>query len=332
MPTFLTGATGFIGSRLAETLLEQGEQVHALVRSPKKAQKLEAKGVRLFVGDLEDEQQMARAMEGCRRAYHLAAYAQAWAPDELKFDRINYEGGLRVMEKALQAGIEKLVLTSTGGVIGASQGRPADESQSGHPRHMTAYERSKAKLEKAVPEFLERGLPVVIVNPARVFGPGALGDSNGEVRVMQAYLKGSFRFLPGDGRSKGSYCFVEDVVQGHLGAMQHGRPGERYILGGDNASYREFFDTIGELAGKKRRMFPMPIPLIMLFARLQIWMANNFGRYPLITPELVRKYAQDWSFSSEKAKQELGYEPRSLEESIRLTLEWLEQEKLLQNQ
>lgn len=332
MKIFLTGATGFIGSRLAETLAEQGEQVHALVRNPQKAKRLEEKGVRLFVGDLEDTDQMARAMEGCNRAYHLAAFAQAWAPDMQKFDRINYEGGLRIMEKALQAGIEKLVLTSTGGVIGASRGAPVDESQSGHHRHMTAYERSKARLEEAVPGFLERGLPVVIVNPARVFGPGALGDSNGEVKVMQAYLKGRFRFLPGDGRSKASYCFVEDVVQGHIGAMQHGRPGERYILGGENASYREFFDTIGKLAGKKRRMYSMPIPLIMLFARLQVWMAHNFGRYPLITPELVRKYAQDWSFSSEKARQELGYEPRSLEESIRLTLEWLEQENLLAHQ
>ena len=326
MSIFMTGATGFIGSHLARHLASAGERVHALVRQPKKAASLESVGVLLFKGDLEDRDQLLRAMEGCTRVFHLAAFARAWHREEQTFDRINYGGGINVMETALEAGIKKMVLTSTGGVVGPAISGPVNESHHGHPDHLTAYERSKARLEAAVPEFINRGLPVVIVNPARVFGPGLLNDSNSEVKLMRSYLDGRFRFVPGNGHAKASYCYVDDVVKGHLAAMERGKPGERYLLGGENASYREFFDTVGLLAGKQRKLYGVPYPLLLGFAKLQVWMGKHFGTSPLITPELVRKYVQDWSFSSEKAKDHLGYDPRSLEESIRLTLEWLKSE------
>jgi len=323
MAIFMTGATGFIGSHLASHLIESGQQVHAYVRNPEKVPDLAARGVRLFAGELDDKKAIVRAMEGCTFGYHLAAFAKVWDREQATFERINYGGGINVMEAAVEVGLQKLVLTSTGGVIGPSTGSPAHEGQSGHHDGMTAYERSKARLEQAVPGYIDRGLEVVIVNPARVFGPGLLSDSNSEVKLIRSYVNGRFRFVPGDGHARASYCDVEDVVHGHIAAMERGRCGERYLLGGDNVSYREFFDLVGQLSGKRYRLFGVPIPLLLGFAKFQVWMARNFGRYPLITPELVRKYAQDWSFSSDKARRELGYEPRPLDQTIQRTIDWL---------
>lgn len=327
MTTFITGATGFIGSHLARHLAKKGERVRALVRNPYRATGIKTYGVETIEGDLEDRDFLIKAMEGCTKVYHLAAFAKAWARDGQTFDRVNFDGGVNVMEAALQSGIEKMVLTSTGGVIGPAQdGTPAREHQQGQTQHMTAYERSKARLEAAVPQFVDRGLPIVIVNPARVFGPGRLDDSNSEVKLIAAYLEGRFRFVPGNGHAKASYCYVEDVVRGHVAAMERGVPGERYLLGGENVSYREFFDMVGKVSGQRRRLFGVPYPLLLAFSKLQVWMGRNLGTSPLITPELVRKYVQDWSFSSEKAKEHLGYSPRSLEEGIFLTIDWLDPE------
>jgi nucleoside-diphosphate-sugar epimerase len=243
------------------------------------------------------------------------------------FDKINYHAALDLLSIAEQNQIEKIVITSTGGVLGHSeQGKLVDEASRAKPETMTQYERSKAKLEKAVEQKVKEGMPAILVNPARVFGPGPLIDSNGEVVVMHRYLQGGLRFLPGDGSSTGSYVFLDDVVNGHILAMDKGRPGERYILGGENASFREFFDTIAKVAGKKYRMYPVPVPFLMGFARLQLFLAENFGRYPLITPELVRKYTKRWDFSSKKAQEELGYSFISMEEGVSRTLDWLKKE------
>lgn len=325
----VTGATGFIGKPLTLELLKAGYAVHALVRNPGKAADLSHPDLTLFEGDLDRPESVRAAMEGCTQVYHLAAFAQAWSADGSVFDRINFAAGRSLLEAALQSGVERVVITSTGGVFGPSTGgKPNDETAVAQPSFMTAYERSKAKLEAVVPDFVHRGLEVVIVNPTRVFGPGPLIDANGETLVMQRYLKGSFRFLPGDGSSTGSYAYIDDVVRGHMLAMDHGRPGQRYLLGGENASFRTFFDTIGRLSGRRYSMYGVPTGALMLFAKTQLLLAGSFGIRPLITPELVRKYTQNWDFSVEKAKNELGYTHRSLEDSVRDTLAWMEQSGL----
>lgn len=327
-PVFITGATGLIGSALAMKLANSGEIVHALIRSPERAIGIRHKNIRFFEGELTDVGSVERAMQGCNRVFHLAAYARVWSPDSTIFDRVNYKAVVDLLRVAEKHGVEKVVVTSTAGVLGHSKkNQAADETAFGHPDYMTQYERSKARLEDYIRDRAEAGFPVVIVNPTRVYGPGVLSDSNGEVIVMQRYLKGQFRFLPGDGSSSGSYAFLDDVVDGHLLAMEKGRVGHRYILGGDNVSFTTFFETLARVSGKRYRMFPAPVPLLLGFARLQLFMAEKWGRYPLITPELVRKYTRNWDFSSEKAKQELGYRFISLEAGMERTLAWLKQEK-----
>lgn len=321
----ITGATGFIGERLTRHLLQQGNEVRALCRSPKRAQALLPGEVSIVEGDLDSDEALRKAMDGCEEVYHLAAYAKVWDKDPHAFYRVNVEGAERVVKTALECGVRRLVFTSTAGVLGPSpDGKAVDESQT--PVVLsTEYERTKAEAERVVRRYLDKGLDIVIVNPTRVFGPGQLNDSNAVTKLIALYQKGKFRFYPGSGHQSGNYVYVEDVVRGHLLAMEKGRSGERYILGGHNVSYREFFDKVAEVLGKRYRMFPLPLSLMMGVARFEQWKADTWGRPPLITPPFVRKYHYDWRVSIEKARRELGYEVTPLETAIAETLRWLRQ-------
>jgi nucleoside-diphosphate-sugar epimerase len=321
---FITGATGFIGERLAQTLAEQGHTVHALFRDPAKAKGLEHPLIQPLKGDLSDRESLRRALEGCTQVYHLAALASVWHPNPDAFDLINVQGTQTLLEEARAQGVQRLVITSTAGVLGASEGRETVDESRQYPLDAldTAYERSKARSEQMIREFAAGGLHAVVVNPSRVYGPGLLSTSNSVTKMILGYQKGTWRFIPGDGSSVGNYVFVDDVVQGHLLAMERGRAGERYILGGENASFNEFFEQLAELTGQRRRMLRIPLSAMMAVAKTQQWMADRFQRAPLITPPFVRKYSRNWYLSTRKAEEELGYEPTPLRQGLERTLGW----------
>lgn len=322
---FISGATGYIGELLAKTLAERGRQVTALVRDPQKAGRLHHPNIRPAAGTLADVAQLTRALAGCAEAYHIAALAGVWHPDPDAFRKINVTGTLNVLEAARQAGVRRVVITSTAGVMGASpDGRLVDETTNPEPDLTTGYERSKLEAElKAFAFGAEHGLEVVIVNPSRVYGPGQWSESNGVTKMIRGYAAGRWRMIPGDGASIGNYVFVGDVVEGHLLAMEKGAPGERYILGGENCSFNDFFALCAGLTGRRHTMFHLPLPVMMAFAHSQQFLADTFGRKPLITPPFVRKFLRNWPLSSRKAETQLGYRPVSLEEGVRRTLAWL---------
>jgi farnesol dehydrogenase len=218
------------------------------------------------------------------------------------------------------------VFTSTAGVISPSQnGQPSDEYTPRWVDYFTDYERSKALAEKELLKLCQsNSLELVIVNPTRVYGPGLLSDSNGVTRMVKMYLEGRFRLLPGDGTSIGNYVYIDDVVEGHLAAMEKGTPGERYILGGENASFRQFFDILTQVSGKQLRLFNVPVGVMKFAARLMELRADLTGRAPLLTPPWVNKYLYHWELSSKKAAEELGYAPLPLAEGLRRTVEWLQ--------
>jgi farnesol dehydrogenase len=141
--------------------------------------------------------------------------------------------------------------------------------------------------------------------------------------MIARYVAGRWRALPGDGRRSGNYVFVDDVIDGHLAAMDRGQSGEAYILGGENATYRQFFATLADVSGRHQRLYPTPIALLMAFARVEQFRAERFGRKPLITPSWVRRYSHDWANSSAKAERDLGYAPRSLRDGLAQTVAWL---------
>lgn len=321
---FITGATGFIGSRLALALANQGQSVRALFRNPSKAGGLQHPNIELVKGDLADRESLRRALEGCTQAYHLAALASVWHPNPDAFEEINIQGTNSLLEEAMQQGLSRIVVTSTAGVLGASDGHTPVTEASAYPLEAldTAYERSKAISEKHIRAFAARGLETVIVNPSRVYGPGLLSDSNAVTKMILGYRAGTWRFIPGNGNSVGNYVYIDDVVQGHIQAMQHGRSGERYILGGENASFNQFFGQLAELTGKRRRMLHIPLPAMMAVAKTQQWMADRFGRAPLITPPFVRKYTRNWYLSTARAEAELNYQPTSLATGLARTLAW----------
>jgi nucleoside-diphosphate-sugar epimerase len=328
MQIFITGATGFVGERLAMYLAQQGHTVHALVRDVEKARKILIHNqIQLFQGDLLELEKIEQAMQNCQQVYHLAAYAKVWDKNPNAFYEMNVTGTTHILEIAQKFSIQKVVVTSTAGVFGASWEEITTEKTIPKIAYTTEYEKTKAIAEQKVAEFVKNGLNAVIVNPTRVYGQGQRTESNAVTKLIDLYRQGKWYFMPGNGKRIGNYVWVDDVVKGHLLAMEKGKMGERYILGGENASYQQFFDTIGELTGKKRTLLMMPLGVMMFVAKIHLFLANNFSKSPLITPGFVKKYNYDWKVSSQKAQTELGYEPVSLKKGIENTLKWLQEER-----
>lgn len=326
MKYLITGATGYIGVQLAKRLANEGHTIHALYRSESKTADLKnVEGVHFFKGDLLHPESLKAAAAGCDGVFHVAAYAKPWDKDPQTFYRYNVDGALNVFEAARHAGAKRVVFTSTAGVISPSNGVPSDENTPRWVDYFTDYERSKAEAEeKAAALSRESDLEIIVVNPTRVYGPGLLSDSNGVTRMVKLYLCGKFRTLPGDGNSVGNYVYIDDVVDGHVRAMEKGGAGERYILGGDNISFNDFFEMLAGITGKREKLFKIPIPVVNLVARVMEVRANLTGAPPLLTPPWVKKYLYNWELSSEKARQHLGYEFTRIDEGLKKTVDWIQ--------
>ncbi len=320
----VTGATGFIGRRLVSRLAREGYRVHALYRSEEKIRGWEHENIRFFKGTIGDAASIGRAMKDCRYVFHLAAFAAVWAKDFGNFYEENVGGTVNLLDQALAQGVEKLVFTSTAGVLGPSDGSVNTEGKIYSGKHFTHYDRSKLLAEKIVLEYVGRGLPALIVNPTRVFGPGPYTKSNSLTMIIDRYLKGRWKVIPGDGKSIGNYVYVDDVVDCHLLALEKGREGERYLAGGDNLSFLEFFDILARVSGIRHNLIKLPVGMMMLIAGAMQGAAFLSGWTPPITPAFVRRYNRDWEVSCEKAKKELGYRPISFEMGLKKTIEWIQ--------
>ena len=323
---FITGATGYLGQRLAHHLAGKGHTIHALVRDQNKAMAiLNHSSIKLFKGCILKKETIAKAMEGCDQVFHLAALATVWHKNPNAFKKTNMGGLKNVLEICVDKGIKDVLFTSTAGVVGHStNGKPVAELTNSNPRLETLYEKSKLLAEDVALEYLSKGLRVVIVNPSRVYGPGLLTESNGFTRLMKMYLEGKWNIRPGNGKSIGNYVYIDDVIEGFELAMKKAHPGERYLLGGIDVSYNEFFDSISRLSGKHPKLHSIPLSVMLLASYLHLALAHTTGKHPLITPPFVRKYTKNWLVSSEKAKMELGYAITPLETGLAKTLSWLQ--------
>jgi farnesol dehydrogenase len=172
---------------------------------------------------------------------------------------------------------------------------------------------------------VKEGSDIVIVNPTRVFGPGPLVKSNSVTKIIHKYINGKWRFQPGTGNEIGNYAFVEDVISGHILAMEKGKAGERYILGGENASYLQFINSIAEVHGKKYSLIKIPLGFFTIYGSFSDWLASTFSIEPMITKNWVKKYKENWIVSSEKAQREIDYKITPMKSAISQTIEWLNQ-------
>ncbi len=334
--TFVTGGTGFIGSRLVQKLADCGSRVRVLVRRmelprlpgtpEREGHPLKRKEVDLVQGDVTDAESVVRAMAGCRRVYHLAGYAKNWARDPGVFERVNVEGARNVFQAARQMNIERIVWTSTIMTLGPTPPSVVGTEQMPRitDRFFSDYDRTKSLAEAEAVRQASEGLPLVVVNPTRVFGPGYLTEGNALSLLIRDYMHGRVPVLLNRGVNVGNYVLVDDVVEGLVLAMEKGRVGQRYIMGGDNVSLREFFRTIDHVSGQRHFQIPLRTVMPMVFAYLQKKRAEWFGIYPRITPGWVRVFLVDWVYSSQKAETELGYRRTPLEDGIRITYQWLQ--------
>ncbi|MEZ5021273.1 MAG: SDR family oxidoreductase [Bacteroidales bacterium] len=325
MNCLLTGANGFIGIRLAEELSSGGHTVRCLVRSPDKFRPLSGlNGVTPVIGDLGSVHILEAAARGCDTVFHLAAFAKPWSKDKSLPFRINVTGTENVLKAAHKAGVKRFVFTSSAAVIGPSPGiDPIDEEYPRSVPFFNEYEETKAAAEELVKSYSRDGMECVIVNPTRVYGPGPVNESNSVTSMISMYSRGRWRIIPGDGTCVGNYVLVDDVVRGHIQAALMGKAGHRYILGGDNITFDQFFETLADLTGKRRWLIRFPVSLMTVVARVMEWQAGITGIAPLITAPWVKKYLNHWSLSSRKAREDLGINPVSFAEGAKITLDWL---------
>lgn len=320
MKVLVTGATGFIGFHVARLLAGKGFQVCALVREGSDTSALKDLGIELVSGDVRDSNSISSALKGCRQLYHLAADYRLWVKDPETMYGINVQGTRNVMQAALAAGIEKVIYTSSVGVLAAcSNGRPVNEETSVSIEDMTGhYKRSKFIAEKEVYGFIEKGLPVVIVNPTTPIGPmDRKPTPTGKIIVdflngrIPAYLDTGLNFVD-----------VEDVAEGHFLAAVHGRTGQRYILGNKNISLRNFFEHLAGITGRVPPKVRLPYLPVLLAAYVDEAISKITDRHPRV-PLTGVKMARNYMYvDCSKALRELNMPQSPVEGAMEKAINW----------
>lgn len=324
MRYFVTGANGFIGSRICRSLLKQGAEVTGFCRPTSNIDSLKDVAINVVRGELGDVDSLRRPLEGHDFCIHLAGLAKPWSRNPDLFYTVNVGGTANVIRAVTESSCDKLVFTSTAGVFGSSANGTTLDEESPQPKTgLTDYVRSKQMAEQLVVEAASNGLNACIVNPTRTFGPGPLTKANSLTRIMAAYASGKWKLMPGNGSAIGNYVFVDDIVRGHILAAELGRPGKRYILGSENLSFKELFALIARHSGSSRRLWRVPKLAVLGMAWLMKLRADWTGIEPALTPKFAQKYFSDSPLSIERARNELGYQPQSIDSAIRTTMRWI---------
>lgn len=327
MRALVTGGTGFFGSHLVRALLDAGGSVRLLARPTSRVPEALRNRIEVLTGDVTDPPSVRRALADCDTVFHAAALVKRSVPDRSAFDRVNVEGAATVIREAAAAGVGRIVYTSSFFALGCSDDGPGgviDEDHRRDPDHWhTEYERTKALADARVRSLVSAGAPVVSLFPAVIYGPGALTEGNLVGRLVLDFADGRLPGIPGRGDRKWGYAFAEDVARGHLLAFEKGEPGGRYILGGENCTVDRFFETLGRVLGKRPPRFHLPRGLLSGVAWFEEARARLTRRDPRITRAEVATYRHHWAYDDSRARRELGYLGRSLEEGLRATVEAL---------
>lgn len=317
MTFFVTGATGFLGGRLARQLREAGHDVIALVRDPARATHLADLGVQLAVGDVTDLESMREPMRGVDGVYHVAGWYKIGVRDSSEAVKVNVNGTRNVLTLMHELGIPRGVYTSTLAVNSNTHGRIVDETYRFTGTHLSEYDRTKAAAHDVALEFIGKGLPLIIVQPGLIYGPGDQGPSHD---LLRDYL---LRRLPVVPRMTGyAWAHVEDVAHAHMLAMERGTPGEKYFLCGPTMSVMDMMHVWQRLSGVRP-------PRIIVSPALLKGLSSVMGIVERIVPvpanyssEYLRVAAGVTYYGSNaKAVRELGWEPWSIEDGMPETVD-----------
>ncbi len=329
MKALVTGATGFVGSSVARLLLHEGFEVRALVRSTSTLSNLEGLDVEIVRGDLTHYESVRSAVKGCSCVFHVAADYRLWVPRPDEIYRNNVQGTVNVMEAALEAGVNRVVYTSSVATLGLKpDGSPADEDTPVSLSDMIGhYKRSKYLAEEAVRKMVEeRGLDAVIVNPSTPAGPRDIKPTPTGRMILEA-AQGKMPAYVDTGLNM---VHVDDVAMGHLLAYRRGRAGERYILGAENMTLKQILEAIAEIAGRTPPRISLPHGLVLPVAHVAEAWARISGREPMVTVDGVRLARKKMFFSAKKAMRQLGYQPGPARKALEDAVNWFRSRGLLQ--
>ena len=327
MKALVTGATGFVGSAVARALVRAGWQVRCLVRGASNRRNIESLPVEIAVGDLTDSSSLEPALTECQALFHVAADYRLWAPDPRALYRANVDGTDNVLAAAQRAGVERIVYTSSVATVGLpADGSPGEETTPvGLGDMIGHYKRSKFLAEERARDWALRGLHVVIVNPSTPIGPGDVKPTP-TGRIILDAARGRMPAYVDTGLN---VVHVDDVAAGHLLALERGRSGERYILGGQDMTLREILVEVARLVGRRPPLIRLPHGAVLPIAYAAEAFARLTGRGTQITVEGVRMARKRMYFTSTKSARELGYQFRDPRLAIADAIDWLRENHYL---
>jgi NAD+-dependent farnesol dehydrogenase len=317
----LTGATGYLGSQIASELVRRGQPFRVLVRDPARLNfNAAVSGCKVFAGDIRDRASVAEAVRGVKGVFHTAALVKTWMPDPRDFWRVNVEALENLLTAAAEAGVERVIYTSSFIALGPSADAAAGEGLRHQGPYSNEYEQTKAEALDWLRREGFRRFPVVALMPGVIYGPGPATEGNLIGGMIEQYLARKFPGLLGSGDQRWSFAYNSDVVAAHFAALEKGRPGEEYVLAGDNRSLNDLFKILGELSGVRRPVRHLPFLAGKMVGAAEVLCARLFGHRPQVTPGVVEIFKHDWVYSSAKAVNELGYHMTPPEEGLAKTL------------
>jgi len=321
---FVTGGAGFLGLNLVEQLVGDGWEVTAFDLHTSRARLFQEKNVKLVEGDITDHSSCSKAMpQNVDAVFHLAGDTTHWKAGDKRQTEINVGGTSVMVETALKKKARRFVLTSSIGSYGAQPGRITEDTPSNAMNEIINYWRTKWLAEKEVRKGINQGLDAVILNPANIIGPY---DFSGWSRLFLMIDKGK---LAGAPPGSATFCHVQEVARAHITAFEKGRTGHNYLLGGTDATWLEFIQKIGNLLNRKVPQKPMPAMLLKILGRVSYWISCLTHKEPDMTPEKAYLVSTRLICSSEKAKSEIDFKVRPLDEMLADCHRWLVKEGLL---
>ncbi len=324
----VTGATGFVGAAVARALIARGERVALLARKNSPRGNVEGLDAEVVIGDLRDAATLVPALAGVEKLYHVAADYRLWAPDPQDIVEANRAGVSNIMQAALRAGVSRIVYTSSVATLKLQDdGKPVDETAPATPEQaIGAYKKSKTIAERLVEKMIaEQGLPAVIVNPSTPIGPRDIKPTpTGRIIVEAASGK-----MPAYVDTGLNLVHVDDVAAGHLAAMDRGRIGERYILGGQDVALGQMLTDICALAGRRPPWGKIPRAPLFPLAYAAEAVAKVTGKEPFVTADALRMAKYRMYFSSAKARDELGFTARPYKEALSDALDWFREQGMV---